>query len=47
LEKTLRNEGCDTKIAISELKEDAALLGSAYLLDNDFWKAVQPALPLM
>ena len=47
LEKTLRNEGCDTKIAISELKEDAALLGSAYLLYNDFWKAVQPALPLM
>ena len=47
MEKTLRNEGCDTTIAISELKEDAALLGSAYLLDNNFWKAVQPALPLM
>jgi glucokinase len=47
MENTLRREGCDTIIAISELKEDAALLGSAYLLDDDFWKAVQPALPLM
>jgi glucokinase len=45
--RPLKREGCDTRIAISELKEDAALLGSAYLLDDDFWKAVQPALPLM
>jgi glucokinase len=34
-------------IAISGLKEDAALLGSAYLLNEEFWKAVQPALSLM
>jgi hypothetical protein len=34
-------------VAISELKEDAALLGSAYLLDEGFWRAVQKALPLM
>jgi len=47
MEATLRMEGCETVTAISELKEDAALLGSAYLLDEDFWKAVQPALPLM
>jgi len=33
--------------AISKLKEDAALLGSAYLLDDGFWKSVQHALPLM
>lgn len=47
VEEALKREGCDTRIAISGLKEDAALLGSAYLLDDDFWKAVQPALPLM
>jgi glucokinase len=47
MESALRQEGCETATAISELKEDAALLGSAYLLDEGFWKAVQPALPLM
>jgi glucokinase len=46
-ENELRKSGCKTAVAISELKEDAALLGSAYLLDEGFWKAVQPALPLM
>ena len=46
-EAELKNSGCSTAIAISGLKEDAALLGSAYLLDDEFWKAVQPALPLM
>ncbi|MDZ7634676.1 MAG: hypothetical protein U5L72_09770 [Bacteroidales bacterium] len=46
-EDQLRQSGCHTAVAISELKEDAALLGSAYLLDEGFWKAVQPALPLM
>ncbi|MFZ2287946.1 MAG: ROK family protein [Bacteroidales bacterium] len=46
-ERTLREAGCNTTVAISELKEDAALLGSAYLLDEGFWKAVQPALALM
>ena len=47
LENELRKAGCHTVVAISELKEDAALLGSAYLLDEGFWKAVQPALQLM
>lgn len=46
-EKRLEDSGCSIKIAISELKEDAALLGSAYLLDTSFWKSVQHALPLM
>ena len=46
-EAALKKAGCSTGTAISELKEDAALLGSAYLLDDDFWKAVQPALSLM
>jgi glucokinase len=44
---TLKDENWNGDVALSELKEDAALLGSAYLLDDDFWKAVQHALPLM
>jgi predicted NBD/HSP70 family sugar kinase len=47
LEISLKKEKCNCNVAISKLKEDAALLGSAYLLDDDFWKSVQHALPLM
>ena len=46
-EEKLKDAGCSTRVEISALKEDAALLGSAYLLDESFWKAVQHALPLM
>jgi glucokinase len=46
-EERLRKENCTCVVALSKLKEDAALLGSAYLLDDDFWKSVQHALPLM
>jgi glucokinase len=46
-EARLEKEKCDCKIELSILKEDAALLGSAYLFNDDFWKAVQHALPLM
>jgi glucokinase len=46
-ENRLRTENCMCEVAISVLKEDAALLGSAYLLDNYFWNSVQHALPLM
>lgn len=46
-EKTLKKEKCDCSVALSSLKEDAAILGSAYLLNDDFWKSVQHALPLM
>lgn len=46
-ENRLKKENCDCEVALSKLKEDAALLGSAYLLDDDFWKSVQHALPLM
>jgi len=46
-EARLALEKCNCKIELSELMEDAALLGSAYLFDDDFWKAVQHALPLM
>lgn len=46
-EARLKKEGCFCEVAISKLKEDAALMGSAYLLDDSFWKSVQHALPLM
>lgn len=46
-EMRLKKEGCNCKVALSELKEDAALIGSAYLMNEDFWKSVQHALPLM
>jgi glucokinase len=47
LESSLKKEQCICEVALSELKEDAALLGSAYLLDDSFWESVQHALPLM
>jgi len=40
-------EGCSCKVALSELKEDAAFIGASYLLDETFWKDIQHALPLM
>lgn len=46
-ESRLKKENCNCEVALSKLKEDAALLGSAYLLDDDFWNSVQHALPLM
>ena len=46
-EATLKKEKCGCKVALSALKEDAAILGSAYLLDDEFWKSIQHALPLM
>lgn len=47
LENSLNKEACSCKVVLSKLKEDAALLGSACLLDDGFWKSVQHALPLM
>lgn len=46
-EERLAKESCSCRVHLSELKEDAALLGAAYLFDDSFWKAVQHALPLM
>lgn len=46
-EKSLRKEGCDCEVALSGLKEDAAFIGAAYMLDEDFWRDIQHALPLM
>jgi glucokinase len=46
-EESLKREKCKSKVSLSVLKEDAALMGSAYLLEDSFWKSVQHALPLM
>jgi glucokinase len=46
-EDQLKKEGWTNSVTLSELKEDAALLGSAYLFDDTFWKEIQHALPLM
>jgi len=46
-EERLKKEKCSVKVELSELKEDAALLGSGYLFNDNFWKAVQHTLPLM
>jgi len=46
-ESSLKKENCNCKVVLSKLRQDAALIGSAYLLDDDFWKSVQHALPLM
>jgi glucokinase len=46
-EEQLKKEKCKCRVEISELKEDAALIGSAYLFDETFWRDVQHALPLM
>ncbi len=46
-EESLKREGCDCQVELSELKEDAAFIGAAYLLDDKFWKDIQHALPLM
>lgn len=46
-ENGLKDAGCDTVSYTSILKEDAALLGSAYLLDDKFWDSVKGSLKHM
>ncbi len=46
-ETGLKKNNCDTLPLISELREDAALLGSAYLLDDSFWSGVKGSLQYM
>lgn len=47
LEEALAANHCDAKVFCSELMEDAALVGSARLFDQDFWEHVQPLLKKM
>jgi glucokinase len=46
-ENSLEKEGWNGEATLSELRENAAFIGSAYLLDEKFWKDIQHALPLM
>ena len=46
-ETTLRDKNCNTKIVVSQIKDEAALLGSAYLFNDSFWNSIQYSLPLM
>ena len=47
LERELKDNDCSTKPYTSDLMEDAALLGSAYLLDDSFWNSVKDLLQYM
>ncbi|MBN1388647.1 MAG: ROK family protein [Bacteroidales bacterium] len=47
LEEEMKKQNCSTIPLLSELKEDAALLGSAYLLDDYFWSSVRGSLQYM
>lgn len=47
LETALKGQKGGIPVYISALKEDAALVGSARLFDEQFWASVKPLLPLM
>ncbi|MDT8400313.1 MAG: ROK family protein [Bacteroidales bacterium] len=47
MEEEMKARKCNARPLISELKEDAALLGCAYLLDNSFWSSVRGSLQYM
>jgi glucokinase len=44
LDKYFRDSKCNLKIEISELKETASMIGSAVLIDNDYYSRVKPML---
>jgi glucokinase len=46
-EKSLKNYGINIFTFVSELKEEAALIGSARLFETNFWNRVQPLLSKM
>lgn len=46
-EKALRMNGVNTEIKLSALKEDAAIIGSARMLDPDYWEKIRPILGKM
>jgi glucokinase len=47
LKSYLSTAGVEIKIAASELKETASIIGSAVLVNNDFYEKVNPLLPYM
>jgi glucokinase len=46
-EKALKEAGVKTALKLSALKEHAAIMGSARLLDEKYWEKVKPVIPLM
>jgi glucokinase len=44
-DQTMSKMGVTVPIVASKLREDAAMMGSARLLDNDFWEKVSVELP--
>jgi glucokinase len=46
-EKSMSRAGLNPVVKISELKEDAAIIGSARLLEEGFWKRIKPILSYM
>jgi len=47
LENSLKNRNLHIQISVSQLTENAALLGSARLLEENFWQQVKPLLNQM
>ena len=47
LENSFKSQNLRVQISISELKEDAAIIGSARLLEEEFWKKIKPFLASM
>jgi glucokinase len=47
LEKSLKKQKISSTIHVSDLKEDAASIGSARLFDDNFWNQVKPLLSKM
>jgi glucokinase len=47
LEQGLKAQGVDVQIKISKLKEDAAIIGSARMLDDNYWTKIQAIIPKM
>jgi glucokinase len=45
--ESLTNHGISTGVSLSILRENAAIIGSARLIDNEFFAKVEPLLPKM
>ena len=46
-ENALKVKGLSPVVKISELKEEAAIIGSARLMEDDFWNSIKPILKFM
>jgi glucokinase len=46
-ENRMMQDGLDPDVELSQLKEDAAMIGSARLLEEDFWKRIKPIIAHM